>query len=285
MANILIAYPSHADVCTPTGGAWRPTLPAANLLSEHLDEVARTVDASLASTQLTCDLGKPRSVRVVALCGNNLSPDARYRVTACAAADFAVLEYDSGWLSVWPPVYLPEQREWEEDNWWDGLITSEDFVNYPRNLIHVAAQTEWARYWRIELSDTANPDGYVQAARLYIATGFQPSKNVSYGASLGVTDLSSIQQMDNGGEVSRQRARRRVLSASLDWLTDDEAMVQVLELSLRAGSARQLLVLRDPGDLMHRHRNAFLARMQRTDPIRNPYHATHAWAAEFLEIV
>ena len=103
----VIGFPRWTELLTLAGGSWAADYPLANLKTLPLSRVARSADATVASTQLTATLSPARPVRLVGLCRHNLSLAARYRLRLYQDAVLSTVLYDSGWGDVWPRVVWP----------------------------------------------------------------------------------------------------------------------------------------------------------------------------------
>lgn len=289
MANALFGFPNQGDAATLSGGSWSASLPITNLQDRVLAKKARSADLAAASTIVIADLGRTRQIRIAALIAHNLSMTALYRVTAANASNFATLVADSGWLPVWPAVYPSgalTQLEWEDDNWWTGQYTAEQVTGVNWNLIHVFNPAYvLARYWKIELSDPLNANGFVEAGRLFLAPAWQPAKNFSYGASLGWESNTQIDEALGGTEYFDRRTPYRVQRLSLDWLTTEEGLVSAYELIRRAGIDGEVLFVRDPDDTLHAIRRQFLGRLRQLSPLEDPYFNTTRLPLEIKELL
>jgi hypothetical protein len=285
MANLMLGFPNRTDGSTLSNGSWVATLPLTNLQTRQIGVVARTTDATLASTKLDINLGAVKNIRIVNLTNHNLSSYAKFRVTASNSASFATLIYDSGWQAVWPVVYPYGTLEWEDDNWWSMQYTSEQMAGYTTALTHILPLNRLAQYWRIELNDTNNAAGYIQAGRLFIGSAWQPAKNFSYGNSIGWETKTVVDEVISGAEFFDPRTPYRVAKISLDWLSMDEALAQAFELTRRAGIDQEVMYIHDPDDTIHALRRQFLARARVLNPIENPYHAIGKQAFEFKELL
>jgi len=82
MSNCMMGFPNRTDKATLSGGAWTAGLPRANLQDRVIGRVARTVDATLASTQFNMDMGPTGKARALSFRKHNFSLAARYRVRA-----------------------------------------------------------------------------------------------------------------------------------------------------------------------------------------------------------
>src|SRR5471032_1074266 len=270
MSNIMLGFPNRTDASILSNGSWAPTLPLTNLQTRLLGVVARTTDATLASTKLDINLGAPKNIKLLNLSNHNLSLQATYRVTASSSAAFTSLTYDSGWLPVWPAVYPYGSLEWEDDNWWSAQYTVEQISGYTTALTHILSANKLSQYWRIELNDTANAAGYVQAGRLFIGPAWQPKNNMSYGNSLGWETKTVVDEALSGAEYFDRRVPYRVARPSIDWMSQDEAFSQAFELARRAGMDQEFMYVHDPTDTIHALRRRFLCRIRVLNPIENP---------------
>lgn len=285
MANLMLGFPNLTDLASLSGGSWQATLPLANLQTRTLGKVARSSDALAASTTFDFDLGKARSVRVLALANHNLSAAATIRIQAATTSDFAAPLSDSGSVDIWPMVYPYGVLEWEDDNWWDGKYTAEQREGYTWTFVHILAANVLARYWRLSISDTANSAGYIQIGRPFIGPAWQPAVNMSYGVGLRWETDTEIQRARSGALYADRRTPRRTTQFSLERMTESEAMANALELQRRAGIDAEVLYVADPDDTVHALRRQFLARMRELSDIENPYFNRHQTQIKIEELL
>lgn len=285
MANLMLGFPNLLDQATISGGSWQATLPLAHLQTRTLGKVARSADTTIESTRFDLDLGKDRTIRALALANHNLSSVATLRITAAATADFAVPIYDSGTVEAWPVVYPLESLEWEDDNWWDGKYTAEEREGYTWTHVHILAAVVLARYWRVEISDPTNTNGYVQIGRPFIGPCWQPENNMSYGIGLQWETDTVTQRARSGAMYFERRTPRRVTRFTLEHMSENEALANALEIQRRAGIDAEVLYIYDPADTVHAIRRQFLARLRELSPIENPYCNGHQTAFNLEELL
>lgn len=203
MTNFLIAKPwpvsANSQSSQVTG------MEAANLGQPYPTDAWRT--ANLTSQYVILDLGAAKAVDLVALMYTNLTSAATWRVRAGSTA--AVSDWDGGTVTAWA-----------------GSVQN---VPAPHALLRLSAAQTY-RYWRIDLTDAANPDGFFQAGVAVLASAFQPARNYAYGAGRGFNDLSVKQDSFGGGMLFEAKARRPVLSFEAPYLTATEAEAGVMEL-------------------------------------------------------
>ncbi len=284
MANLLICYPDRSKTATLSGGSWQATLPLDNLKTLPLATVARSTNATLASTQMVITLDTSRAISILVLCGHNLSVNAQYRVTAASDSEFADVLYQSDWTVVWPILWSTDHLEWEDDRWWDGTVSAEERETYVANLIHPTPLT-LARYWKLELDDQTNSAGYVQAGRMFISTGWQPQVNFDYGAAFGYESTVQSDMSLGGQQYFNRQAHQRVFRLALSWLDWDEAHTRIWEIQRALGLDQELFVIPDLDDALHTMRRAFLARQRTLNLIEQPSYLYYQNALEFLEVL
>lgn len=204
--NVLIGWPNRAPGAVLSGGSWT-TL--GNLNNSDYWRVARSTDAGTSSTVINIDLGSIHALRAIALGAHNLSETASWRIKIGSTAGASDI-YDSGDQSAWALAFDADYQ-WEDQFWWEGYTSSDDYGNSPHLVCWPLPNWYSARYARIEITDTANPAGYVQIGKLFIGGGVQPDIGVGYdGLSESWTDASDLVTSASGDEsfVPKRRLRQ-----------------------------------------------------------------------------
>lgn len=271
MSNALIGYYNRVDAGTLTGGSWAATLPRANLQNRIVAKVARSTDATLASTKFDIDIGADKVSRVAALIGHNFSLAAKYRLRCGTDATFVTNLFDSGWVDVWPPVYNSTDLDWQALNWWSGKYLAEEIAGITWQKIIDLGSAMNARYWRFEIDDTTNTAGYVEIGRLFIGPAWQPTINMSYGAGIGWEDKTEVQEALSGAEFFDQRRPYRVAQFQTGFMETDEGFSRAFEIHRRSGVHEEVLFVWDPDDTIHAVRRQFMGRLRQLSPIEYPY--------------
>ena len=270
MSNILLAYQNRTDEAALSGGSWLASLPLANLQNRLVQRVARSSSAALAATLFNVDFGAVKTIGVVALVVHNLSVGAKVRIRADDAADFATATYDSGWVDVWPSGLVPQDLlVWEEENFWLGTLSAQARAGYQSPYIHVLSAPQTYRYWRIELDDTTNSDGYVHIGRLFMSATWTPTINYNQGAELVYKDTTPTETSLSGAEYFDVRGKAREFSFTLEGLTDTEAYDVVLQLQRVAGISGEILQIPDLDDTTRIPARAYVGRLVDLSPISN----------------
>lgn len=285
MGNLTLSYKNFADTGTLSGGSWQTTLPVSNLQTRKLSQVARSLNATASSTQFRVDLGTDDyAVHLIGLFRHNFSVDATYRIVAGTSAGTSDV-YDSGTLLVWPTVYLPEDLEWEDDNFWLGILSSADVESYPINLIHDNGENVRARYWTVFITDTTNSAGYVQAGRFWMGPAWTPTINYDYGAGLAWEPRSDSEYALGGNMFFDERSPARIFSFVLANLTETEAYGQMLDIQRILRNDKEVLLIPDPDDTARGFKRNFLGRMRRSDPITQTLFDRHSISMEVEELL
>jgi len=288
MAKLQISYRNWLtayDGVTISGGSWLGSAPAANLADRILSRLARSTDASTASTKVLIDLKTARTTQLFGLFGHNATTVGKLRLTA-GSSPWASDMYDSGWIDIWTAIYLPEDLEWEDDNWWTGTLSEEDREGYPIQFLHAFTAVK-ARYWAVEVDDVGNPAGHFDASFGWLGPLWSPLHNYTWNPSLGWEHHDGEVEFSLGGVIYPKRARpaNRAWDFVLEDLTDAEAFGQVLEMERLAGHTGYVVVIPDADDAVRRHRRDMLARLRRFDRIKQTYYDRQAFGAELEEIV
>mgnify|MGYP001562811584 CR=1 FL=1 len=285
MGNCMIGFPNRIDSATLSGGSWSATLPRANIQNKVLGKVARSSDAALASTKFDMDLGAAKNIRLISVINHNCSLASLIRIRGASDSGFTAVLYDSGWVDVWAPVYSSLVLEWEDDNWWDGKYTDEQRAGYTSTFVQAMAANVLARYWRIEIDDTANAAGYVQIGRVFIGSAWQPVYGMDFGATLGWETKTAIQEALGGAEYFQRRTPYRVAQFQTNLMSIDEGLGNAFDIQRRAGIDAEVLWVQDPADTLHALRRRFLGRMRQLSPMLYPYANAHSTAFEIKELL
>lgn len=278
--NIILSYPNRADGATISGGSWLAALPASNMATREVWQVARSTNDDITSTRFTVDFTAARSVRCVALGNHNLSAAARVRVTLGTTSGGLDL-YDSGWTAAWQMAF-DSLVEWESATWWIGTA-GDEYLRSPYPVLVVFSDTYQGRYLTVEVDDTANADGYVQFGRVFAGGSLQPAINASYGLQDSWRDLSTTDASESGSFWPTERRRLRGVSFVLEHLTLAEA-AYIHEMQRLLGTVNEVLYVPYPTDIGESQRYGFVGRLSELSPVEWPYYNTRSTAFKIEEI-
>lgn len=269
MSNLFLGWPNRIDEASLSGGAWLPGLPLANLKERALSKVCRSIDASTGSTVIDLDLGQARSLRALALQNHNLSQAGSWRVKLGSSAGASDI-YSGSYQSAWSLSFDSGQLEWGGNNWWDGMV-DDDYIRHPYIAPMLLPTWYSARYVRIEISDAANPDGYIQMGRIFVGGGFVPAIGAMYGLSEGWDDVSRLDYTLSGALVADIGRRRRWAKFELGYIRHADEAPTVHEMLRRLGTAGEVLYLPNTSNWQSCQRYGFVGRLREMSAIEYPY--------------
>ena len=165
------------------------------------------------------------------------------------------LGYDSGWVNALRFAFIGDTPT----NWGE---------QYP---VMFAFDAITARYGTLEINDTANTAGYVQAGRLFVGGGFQPTNNAEYGRQRGRTDLSSSVKSISGKKYSTARRRPRTVDMRFPVLSAAEAN-HLDEMADAVGTTEEVFYVPDPADMELSQRQGFLAHMRELGALEDSFY-------------
>lgn len=175
--------------------------------------------------------------------------------------------YDTGWLDVWPVMWDYGVLPWGSPNTWTRKLTEEQVGKYRAGWVHVAPTGYQAQYWRFEIDDTTNAAGFIDLARLVMSPGYQPSVNMSEGATLGIQDESRFTESLGGVRYYDSRPQRRVQTLVFDTIPDDELLGVMQEMQRELGTSGQVFWIHAADDTFNLPRRAMLATFKELSPI------------------
>lgn len=273
MKTFAAIYQNYADSAALSGGSY--VLPLANALHHDVGRVARTTNTSTGSTYFRVDLGSERNVGGVAVGPTNLSPGSEFRIRAFSDAAQTVTVYDSyttvGSLGTMDWANTNSWLAWEDPGFWFGLTTETgstgDPIDAPVWAAIIFDEDIAARYWRVDLIDPSNPDGYIQFGRIFLGRVYRPSVNYEYGAEMGNEPINQRKTTLGGRDLNWLIANRRTLRVSFSFLPEDELFEEVFRFQYQVGMTGQVFVAPNPGDRNTFQKRSFLATMRSPPPI------------------
>jgi len=213
MGNTLLSYPDYTvDNSTALeGGSWSSSLPLANLQNNLIRKVAESTDALAASTQWVETFSIPRDVRVIGILGHNITLAGTIRVRGYSDAGLTTLVCDTGIQYAWPQTF-----------------SAVDVAVWPNNWIWPLPAVVTAKYWEIEIVDTANPAGVIRIGRCWLGPAFEPLYGVTYGAELGYESFSTTTRSLGGVPWHNRKTPLRGGTISFPALTKDEEDIVII---------------------------------------------------------
>lgn len=195
-----LLYPNLVtESCTFSGGSWLAGAPVSKVGTRPLAETARSTNADAASTIIRIDHGSAKTAQALKISRHNCSLPATVvwkRGTSAGGSEVGT----TGSVAAWR--FTPDD--------FDGSIYDVDIL--------LSAATS-ARYETIEITDTANADGYVEIGRVCIGPVFESTWNPSYGLRHGHIDKSTVGEAKSGADWPYEGRRLRTVQFELNFLT------------------------------------------------------------------
>ncbi len=238
--NVLFLSPEYSDDATVTAASAVASLPAANVQEQEPTKVWRS--GGLASQYLVFDLGSSvtRAINAAGIGAHNLTSAATIRVRGATSIPnlTAAPGTDSTAIGAWPSSGKHSDRNWPHEL---------SLVRWTNNTAY--------RYWRIDFTDAANPDGYFDVGRVMLNRSFQPSLNLDIENSLGFVQLGS-QEPNGWGQIFTDPKpwAQRLWNLQFSAADFDEVHDSFMELSRLRGIAGDLMVFLDPAETTRFHR-------------------------------
>lgn len=249
-----------ADAATLTDSpAMHYAAPAVNLQDQSREKVARTTGLSTQTIDVT--LASARQISSVVIYRGNFTTAGLWRVKVYDTPAMGSLLYDSGDSYLAPPKALGD-LDWGVDPLGASLF---DGWGYVFAALWFATVT--GSFIRITLSDPTNPDGYMEASRLFVGAYIEPSTMPWPGLSLQWRDSSSQSRTDGGTLRTEAGAQFRALVVSGALMPEDQR-TELTTLLKDAGLRQDVYVSVFPGENSARERDYQMqAKLVATDPI------------------
>ena len=229
MANLRIIHRNElAQYLTLTASSTAGTLAASNLLTDIKSQVWRS---SSTSAQLTVTWTNLRTIKALTLAHTNFTNAATMRVRGYTLTTdtpgVATPVFDTTALTCCNVTSSTAMG-------WDLNVPGVANFGYGGSVYASLFFTGGSvRKLYIEIVDTGNASGYVEAARLITGDYWEPAYNADWGIKLGYSDSSTHSRTDSGDLITDIKPRAKTLT--FDFGDLPEADRQVLMRIIRSG--------------------------------------------------
>lgn len=275
MSNCILAYPDKSLSAAFGGaGSWQPLLPLTNLRVSELALKARSMSNLTSSTTFDIDLGSVQHIRILSLIQHNASPTATLRIRFSTVSDFATTVHDSGSIPFHVPKYPQGGLPFNHPDFWTGGTVDASFlIDFPKDFYYEIT-TDYsiqARYIRVDITDTTNPDGYFELSRCFVAPAYQPSTNMNYGASFGRESSTLADTVAGGVTYYDKRKLRRFVNFTTE-INESQGSSYPLEMQRILDIHGELFFIWNPEDAtMVEKQRSFLCTMKELSPLEYAY--------------
>lgn len=242
--TLRVIYQNLADAATITASSTASgSTPATNMQKDVKSLVWRSVGTTAS---LTVNLAADSIVGGVALPFCNLTSTATIRVRGYSAVDATgTLLFDTTVIDACP--YQPLGL-WAWGSIPLGLNTyAYGGGTYGRAWLANDEQISCVSLL-IELIDSFNTAGYIEASRLIIGAYWSPIYNTSFGLSTTTKDLSSHERSEAGDLVTNRGIRYNSMNFDLKWLTPSDRL-EFSKITKGSGLPKPLFISLFPSDV------------------------------------
>lgn len=212
---MILAWINRWDDGAVTTGSELTNLPGSNTQHPHLTRKWHTA-SGVKSSHAVVDLGAPQAAALAAVLGTNFTAAATIRVRADNTDPTGAA---GGQLDT-------------------GTLTGK----FAKGACYEVFTSASARYWRVDLGDTALPDN-LQVGRIVLAPYWDAKLNLEYGWQISPRDLSSRLAAPGGNVFSQKRPQQREISFSLAFASEADMYGNGFAAASAAGQIKDVLCL------------------------------------------
>jgi hypothetical protein len=280
--NIIISTTNHADGGTITVDNEVSSLPVTNLQNLQIVRVWRN---SQTTAQIDIDFGSSQLVDLIALIAHNFTTSATIRFRLSAVSNFSTTLYDSGTVDVWTPIEGFGASPWGVFNWGSKPSQSEAAL-YTASVFSLLPDSKIGRYVRIDITDTANSNGYLQAGRVIAGPKYQPTVNYANGVEFEFIDESRVTKSRGGQTFVDEVEKFRRIRFDLINLPEAEIMGNIFnDLDRVKGISKDVLVIPQPSASETWLTQNIYGRIAATSPIVNSALTYYGRRIEIEELI
>jgi hypothetical protein len=138
---------------------------------------------------------------------------------------------------------------------------------------------------RVDIIDIGNQSGYIEASRLIIGNYWSPVKNVSYGMSNSIQDLSKNTRTQSGDLISDSSPTNRKIAFNIEELdaTDRKTLYSILR---RSGMRSSMFISLTPEnvDIELERDNMIYGKLSAVSAMSIPFFGAYSFPIEMEEI-
>lgn len=277
MSNMRIIAVNDADAATITASPdMTGGLPVTHLQNPTRARMARTT--SLADQDILLTWDYTRIITSCAMLRHNLTSSATWRLRLYSDAAWTDEVYDSGESSA------IESKSLDELDWGVDPLGMSIFTGWPVAFSTLYLAAHGAMSAKITLHDPTNPDGYMQASRLFMGAHFEPAYNPSYGLTLGWDEDTKNTRTAGGSLRSDPTDKWRVMNFDLDAIVPEDRQ-KVMEIFRELGINKDFFISMFPsrGGMLERD-YTLQAKMARSGTMALPKHRLYSTKIQLEEV-
>ena len=218
MSNCLFGWPNGFVYGAITVSSAEAALPGSNLSNDQgsADQAWQTVGIA---GRVTLTLPAAGPIRVVSVHRTNL--------TAAAQLHCAILDALGGVV------------------WDSGTLTPQIVPGYAQAILMLPPGIS-GQVVQLDISDPANPDGFLNVALAFAGPAWQPSLNFDENSGTGRSNQLTETITRSGGSITRDDWIKRVFDLSLSGVISADVWPQLMALDLWCRRGNNMLFIPDP---------------------------------------
>lgn len=281
--KLAILHRCVSDQAVLSGGGWNGTLDNLKLSSRYY-QGARSASTTPSDTTIDIDLGGTENIRGIVVGPGNFTTAATVTLTKFGDPDFAV-PVESWTLDGLKPKVPWGSIPFGAKFWFTG-ITPWPNPERRTNLIFLFDRDIGGQFWRVEIDDRLNPDGFIEFGRLFMAGAWIPEFNYQpENNAFGIRDNSLKSNTLSGSTLVRRRVNPRFFSFSVNYLDQDAVFGEFFGMLDVAGFDQEVFVIPEAADQGHIQQRSFFARISQANQIVQAQCRYGHVALELTEII
>jgi len=236
VSNLAIVSKNLAKEAVLSASSEAGSMIVGNLQNDSKTEIWRSVGTSASITMI----GDSSGISAVALCIASLTSTATMRVCVYTLEGDAVPAYDTG------NILCCEYTTIDKIDFSNGALNSNTFNYGGGTYASLFFNEVVGEKVVIQVTDTNNSNGYIEASVLVVGKFWTPKYNAAYGASLSLLDTSKHTRNAAGGLMTVRGAIYKRLGFLLSnmMVADRTALFEIL---IRSGMSVPLFISFFPG--------------------------------------
>lgn len=273
--NLRIVSNNVANIAVLSASSTAGSLSVSNLLTDIKSQIWR---ATGTSATITASWSSPQLVGVVALPYCNLSSTATIRVRGYSDTGITLL-FDTGAV---PACQYAPLGMW---NWGMLPLGVNAFPYGGSAYANVWTPVTAVKQLTIDLADSTNVAGYIEAGRLVIGNYWSPTNNAEYGASVVMNDTSVHSRNDAGDLLTYIGTRSRTISVNVTNMfpADRAALMSILVGNSLPQPVYFSLYPSDTDPQLEQTYQVY-CKMSTMSPVTSPYYNAYSAPLELQEI-
>ena len=227
-----IALVNKSDNATLTASSQASGLVVGNLKTPYKSQVWRSTSDTAT---LTVEWPTGELISVVCLPFCSLSAAATIRVRAYTESSDVSPKYDSGVFVARPPV------EFGDVDWGGEILGVNSYAYGEYSCCAVWIPVDSYEKLVIDINDSLNPVGYIEAGRLFCSSYYKFTANADYGSSMSLADNDTQTRTEAGDLLSDKGTVYKTVSIDMSWFPEKDKRA-LLGLLLSATKTKPLLV-------------------------------------------